>query len=88
MDEVDEVKRERDSYFEGVQEEAAAIASEHHVTLTTEVHVGHAAHAIVRFVAEVGADLVVLGYKRHFRILSLVIGTTATNVSTSAMHRC
>jgi nucleotide-binding universal stress UspA family protein len=46
--------------------------------------VGHAADAIVRFVAEVGADLVVLGYKRHFRILSLVIGTTATKVSATA----
>ena len=45
---------------------------------------GHAADAIVHFVAEVGADLVVLSYKRHFRILGLVIGTTARRVSAAA----
>ena len=84
MGEVDEFKRERDRYFEGVQAEAAAIAREHHTTLAAEVRMGHAADAIVRFVAEVGADLVVLGYKRHFRILGLVIGTTARRVSATA----
>ena len=84
MGEVDEFKRERDRYFEGVQAEAAAIAREHHATLAAEIRMGHAADAIVRFVAEVGADLVVLGYKRHFRILGLVIGTTARKVSATA----
>jgi nucleotide-binding universal stress UspA family protein len=68
MGEVDEVKRERDRYFEGVQAEAAAIALEHHATLTTEV----------------GADLVVLGYQRHFRVLSLVTGATARKVSAAS----
>ena len=84
MAEVDEVKRERDRYFEGVQAQAAAIAREHHATPTSEVRMGHAADAIVHFVAEVGADLVVLSYKRHFRILGLVIGTTARRVSAAA----
>lgn len=84
MGEVDEVKRERDRYFEGVQAEAAAIALEHHATLTTEVRIGHAADAIVGFVTEVGADLVVLGYQRHFRVLSLVTGATARKVSAAS----
>lgn len=84
MGEVDEFKRERDRYFEAVQAEAAAIAREHHTTLAAEVRMGHPADAIVRFVAEVGADLVVLGYKRHFRILGLVIRTTARRVSATA----
>jgi len=38
----------------------------------------------VRFATEVGADLVVLGYKEHFRILNLVMGTTARKVSAAA----
>lgn len=84
MGEVDEFKRERDKYFDGVRAEAEAIAREHHATLTSEVRMGHAADAIVDFVAEVGADLVVLGYKRHFRVLTLVIGATARKVSASA----
>ena len=84
MAEVDEVRRERDRYFAGVQTCAEAIAREHDVTLTSEVRPGRPADAIVRFVAEVGADLVVLGYKRHLRFLSLFIGTTATRVSAAA----
>jgi nucleotide-binding universal stress UspA family protein len=84
MGEVDEFKRERDRYFEHVQAEAAAIAREHHAMLTSEVRMGHAADAIVDFVAEVRADLVVLGYKRHFRVLSLVTGATPRKVSAAA----
>jgi nucleotide-binding universal stress UspA family protein len=77
MAEVDEVKRERDRYFAGVQPYAEAIACEHHAALTSEVRPGRLADATARFVAEVDADLVVLGYKRHLRFLSLFIGTTA-----------
>ena len=84
MAEVDEFKRERDRYFEGVQAEAAVIAREHHAMLTSEVRMGHAADAIVDFVAEVGADLVVVGYTRHLRVLSLVSGATARKVSAAA----
>ena len=84
MGEVDEFKRERDSYFEGVQAQAAAIAREHHATLTSEVRIGHAADAIVDFVAEVSADLVVLGYRRHVRILGHLIGATSRKVSAAA----
>jgi nucleotide-binding universal stress UspA family protein len=84
MAEVDEVKRERDRYFAGVQPYAEAIACEHHAALTSEVRPGRLADATARFVAEVDADLVVLGYKRHLRFLSLFIGTTATRVSATA----
>jgi len=35
----------------------------------------------VRFVEEVGADLVVLGYKGHSRIAQFVIGATAQKVN-------
>ena len=84
MGEVDESKREQDWYFEGVETKAAAIAREHHATLTSEVRMGSAAEAIVRFATEVGADLIVLGYKEHFRILNLVMGTTARKVSAAA----
>jgi nucleotide-binding universal stress UspA family protein len=81
MGEVDEFKRERDTYFETVGREAARIAGKHGARLTHEIRVGHAADAIVRFVREVGADLVVLGYKGHSRIASFVIGTTAQKVN-------
>jgi hypothetical protein len=41
--------------------------------------VGHAASVLVRFVDEVGTDLVVLGYQGHSRIAQFVTGTTAHN---------
>jgi len=78
---VDEFKREKDSYFEGVGEEAARIARAHGAEVEHKVQLGHAADVIVRFVDMVGADLVVLGYKGHSRIAAFVIGTTAQKVN-------
>ena len=81
MGEVDEFRREKDSYFEVVGHEAARIAGEHGAKVEHEIRIGHAADAIVRFVTESGADLVVLGYKGHSRIAQFVIGTTAQKVN-------
>lgn len=81
MAEVDEFKQRKDRYFEEAGEEAGRIAAEHGVRLRHEIRIGHAADVIVRFVEEVGADLVVLGYKGHSRIAQFVIGTTAQKVN-------
>jgi nucleotide-binding universal stress UspA family protein len=79
--EVDEFKREKDSYYGGVGEQAAAIAQEHGVVMRHEVRLGHAADVIVKFADEVGADLMVLGHKGHSRIATFVIGSTVQKVS-------
>lgn len=81
MSEVDDFKREKDRYFEEAGQEARRIAAVHGVELQHEIRIGHAADVIVRFVEEVGADLVVLGYKGHSRIAQFVIGTTAQKVN-------
>lgn len=81
MGEVDEFKREKDRYFEDVAREASRIAEAHGARLRHEIRVGHPADQIVRFVGEVGADLVVLGYKGHSRIAEFVIGNTAQKVN-------
>ena len=80
MDEVDEFKRKKDRYFAEVTIEAKRIAGEHGAKLSHEIRIGDAAVQIVRFIIEVDADLVVLGYKGHSR-LALVIGTTAQKVN-------
>jgi nucleotide-binding universal stress UspA family protein len=80
MDEVDEFKRKKDRYFAEVTIEAKRIAGEHGAKLSHEIRIGDAALQIVRFIDEVDADLVVLGYKGHSR-LALVIGTTAQKVN-------
>jgi nucleotide-binding universal stress UspA family protein len=79
--EVDEFKREKDSYYEKVGEQAAVIAQERGVAMRHEVRMGHAAATIVKFADEVGADLMVLGHKGHSRIATFVIGSTVQKVS-------
>ena len=79
--EVDEFKREKDSYYKDVGVQAAAIVEKHGAAVRHEVRMGHAAATIVKFADEVGADLLVLGHKGHSRIASFVIGSTAQKVS-------
>jgi len=81
MGEVDEFKREKDRYFDEVGVEAKRIAEGHGAKLEHEIRIGHAADVIVRFADEVGADLLVMGYKGHSRITQFMIGTTAQKVN-------
>lgn len=81
MGEVDEFIHDKDRYFAEVGCEARRIAADHGVTLRHEIRIGHAADVIVRFLDEVGADLVVMGYKGHSRIAQFVIGSTAQKVN-------
>ncbi|HEY3764606.1 MAG TPA: universal stress protein [Gaiellales bacterium] len=78
--EVDEVKRQKDRFFESVAEEARARAEQAGVAIAVEVRAGHAAELITRFAAEHGADLVVVGHKGHF-LEDYVLGSTADRVA-------
>ena len=81
MDEVDEFVRKKHKYFAEVAVEAKRIAGEHGSRLRHEIRIGDAATQIIRFIDEVDADLVVLGYKGHSRLAQFVIGTTAIKVN-------
>jgi nucleotide-binding universal stress UspA family protein len=81
MGEVDEFKREKDRYFDEVGDQAKQLAGEHGAQLEHEIRLGHAADVIVRFAEEVGADLLVMGYKGHSRVAQFMIGTTAQKVN-------
>jgi nucleotide-binding universal stress UspA family protein len=78
---VPDVESERDRYFAEVGAEAGRIAAGRGAHLRHEVRTGHAADTIVRFAEEVGADLVVMGYKGHSRVEQFMIGTTAQKVN-------
>lgn len=81
--EVEEVKRERDSFFAGLLEDVRLRAAAAGVEVETELRPGHAAELIVRVAAEREADLVVLGTKGHF-LRDHVRGSTADRVSAHA----
>jgi len=60
------VKREKDRFFEGLAARCERRPIGPACRPTFELRPGHAAELIVRYATEVGAALIVLGYKGHF----------------------
>jgi nucleotide-binding universal stress UspA family protein len=81
--EVDEVKREKDAFFEGLAARTRDRARDHGVDLDVVVRAGHAAEVISAFAAEGGYDLIVIGHKGHF-LRDHLLGSTADRVSEHA----
>jgi nucleotide-binding universal stress UspA family protein len=80
ISEVDEVKREKDSFFGKVAAAARDEADAAGVDLEIEVRPGHAAELITRYARESGADLIVVGHKGHFPN-DYLLGSTADRVA-------
>jgi nucleotide-binding universal stress UspA family protein len=78
--EVDEVRREKDSFFNAVAASARDQAEAAGVELEVEVRPGHAAELITRHARDIHADLVVVGHKGHF-LNDYLLGSTADRVA-------
>lgn len=78
--EVDEVRRQKDSFFRALAERVRKAAAEAGVALDLEIRPGHAAELIVRHAADGGFDLVVVGHKGHF-LQDYLLGSTADRVA-------
>ena len=78
--EVDEVKREKDAFFERVLDGARSQAEEHEVELETQLVPGHAAEVITHYAKAHGHDLIVIGHRGHF-LGDYLLGSTADRVS-------
>lgn len=79
--EFEEVKKEKDAYFEGLNKEAVELAQTEKVTLTPHVVAGHAVESIVNFIKRGGFDLLVTGFTGHSRIYERVWGGTSRNLA-------
>jgi nucleotide-binding universal stress UspA family protein len=79
--EFEEVKRQRDAYFEQLTSEAKAMAWMHGVRLHTHVKAGHEVETIVRFCQEGDFDLLVIGFMGHSRIFERVWGSTSQSLT-------
>jgi nucleotide-binding universal stress UspA family protein len=81
--EVEEVKREKDVFFErllgNVRERAQAVG----VPLEAELRPGHASELIVTHARERSVDLIVLGHRGHF-LRDRMLGSTADRVAEHA----
>lgn len=78
--EVEEVKREKDSFFSAVAASAKDQAEAAGVDLEVEVRPGHAAELITHYARHIEADLVIVGHKGHF-LNDYLLGSTADRVA-------
>lgn len=81
--EVEEVKREKDAFFQRLLAHTREQAETAGVELDIRLHPGHAAELIVRIARETQADLIVLGHKGHF-LRDHLLGSTADRVAEHA----
>jgi nucleotide-binding universal stress UspA family protein len=81
--EVEEVKREKDLFFNALAVRAREQAEQSGIALDVEVQAGHAAEVISSFAARGGFDLVVLGHRGHF-LRDHLLGSTADRVAEHA----
>jgi nucleotide-binding universal stress UspA family protein len=81
--EVDEVKREKDIFFNALAVRAREQAKEAGIELVIELRAGHAAEVISDFAAAGAFDLVVLGHRGHF-LRDHLLGSTADRVAEHA----
>lgn len=81
--EVEEVKREKDAFFQRLLARTREQADAAGVELDVQLHPGHAAELIVRIARERHADLIVLGHKGHF-LRDHLLGSTADRVAEHA----
>ena len=81
--EVDEVKREKDAFFQSLAGRAREQAAAAGLELEVVVRAGHAAEVISSFATEHGYDLIVLGHKGHF-LRDHLLGSTADRVAEHA----
>lgn len=78
--EVDEVRREKDEFFERVLDAAREQAAKRGVEMKTELVPGHAAEVITHYAKAHGHDLIVVGHRGHF-LGDYLLGSTADRVT-------
>ena len=81
--EVDEVKREKDLFFNALATTARERAAQAGVAIDIDVRAGHAAEVISQVEAEGHYDLVVLGHRGHF-LRDHLLSSTADRVAEHA----
>lgn len=73
-----------DDYFRERQQEVAAVAAQHGLTIPCETRRGHPARTIVNFAKEGGYDLIVVGHSDHSELWGRLLGDTADRISDHA----
>ena len=77
IDEVIETKIEQNHKYHAALEKARAVAKKKGVKLDAVVVAGHAVAAIIAFLKEKKADLLIVGFMGHSALYERIIGGTA-----------
>jgi nucleotide-binding universal stress UspA family protein len=77
---VDEVKREKDEFFDGVLHAARYSAEQRGVSVRTVLVPGHSADVIVHYAVAHAHDLIVVAHHAHL-LGDLLLGSTADRVA-------
>lgn len=81
--EVEEVKREKDSFFRTLAAAARVRGEQAGIEIDVDVRPGHPAELISRVAEEGHYDLIVLGHRGHF-VRDRLLGSTADRVAEHA----
>jgi len=76
LDELEEVKAQKDAYFGQVNREAEALARAEGVTLHTAVVPGHEVRAIIDYTLQHDFDTLIVGFHGHSAISERIRGST------------
>ncbi len=79
--EFEEVKRQKDAYFEQLTNDAVEMAKVEGVKLTPHVVAGHAVDSIVDFCKDGVFDLLVTGFTGHSRVYERIWGGVSRNLA-------
>lgn len=79
--EFEEVKLQKDAFFEKINREAVEQATACGATLTPHVVAGHEVESIVTFCKEGKFDLLIVGFMGHSRIFERVWGSTSQTLT-------
>jgi len=79
--EFEEVKRQKDAYFEQLNHEAVELAKAGGAILQPHIVAGHEVESIVSFCEEGKFDLLIVGFMGHSRIFERVWGSTSQTLT-------
>jgi nucleotide-binding universal stress UspA family protein len=79
--EFEEVKIQKDAYFEKLNIEAEELAKASGIKLTSHVVAGHAVDLLTNFCNGGGFDAIVVGFTGHGRIYERIWGGTSRNIA-------